>query len=239
MFLLRAYVKTSGDRAFVESGELEESIRLTLRLYLRESFESAPTMLVPDGAFMIDRRMGVYGHPLEIQALLHGVLGACQELLVPGPENDSLLEMIDMRQKSLRAYVRLYYRMDRDRLNEIHRYQGEEFGPEAVNVLNVYPESIPDWMDGWLDPKAGYLVGNVGPGRVDFRFFGLGNLLAVLFGLATDEEAQRIMKLYDPLGRTGRGYAGEDLLSGRDRRRMGLPHRQRSEECRLVISQRR
>jgi len=197
MFLLRAYVQTSGDRAFVESPELQESIRLTLRLYLRESFESAPTMLVPDASFMIDRRMGVYGHPLEIQALLHGMLTASQELLVPGPENDELLEMIDTRRKSLRAYVRIYYWMDRDRLNEIHRYRGEEFGVEAVNVLNVYPESIPDWMDGWLDRKAGYLVGNVGPGRVDFRFFALGNLLAILFGLATDEEAQRIMKLYE------------------------------------------
>ena len=35
----------------------------------------------------------------------------------------------------------------------------EEAGPEAANVLNIYPESIPDWMDGWLDHRCGYLVG--------------------------------------------------------------------------------
>jgi hypothetical protein len=50
--------------------------------------------------------------------------------------------------------------------------------PDVANVLNVYPESIPDWMDGWLDAQAGYLAGNQGPGRVDFRFFSQGNLFA-------------------------------------------------------------
>ncbi len=196
MFLLRAYVRVSGDEAFARLPTIQECMRQTLELYLKESFESAPTMLVPDGSFMIDRRMGVYGHPLEIQALYYGMLRTAQELLRDIPENEKLREIVEIRSNSIRSYVRIYYWMGRDRLNEIHRYHSEEFGIDARNVLNVYPESIPDWIDGWLRPGSGYLVGNVGPSRIDFRFFALGNLLAILFGLATDEEAQAIMRLY-------------------------------------------
>jgi len=98
--------------------------------------------------------------------------------------------------QALRSYVRTHYWIDRDRLNQIHRYQGEEFGLDIANILNVYPESIPEWMDGWLDSRSGYLVGNQGPGRVDFRFFTQGNLLAILFGLTTREEANGIMNLF-------------------------------------------
>jgi len=196
MFLLRAYVRTSGDVAFAEQPAIQECMRQTLDLYLKESFEAAPTMLVPDGSFMIDRRMGVYGHPLEIQALYYGMLRTAEELLDGGSESDRLREVIAIRSMALRSYVRIYYWMGRDRLNEIHRYHSEEFGLDARNVLNVYPESIPEWIDGWLKPGSGYLVGNVGPSRIDFRFFALGNLLAILFGLATDDEAQAIMRLY-------------------------------------------
>lgn len=197
MFLLRAYVQTSGDQALVQSEKVQEAILQTLDLYLKESFETAPTMLVPDGSFMIDRRMGVYGHPLEIQALFYGMLQTARELLVVNSRSAAVLDVIEIRIQALLSYVRLYYWVDRQRLNEIHRYKAEEFGSEIANVLNVYPESIPDWMDGWLDDKCGYLVGNVGPSRIDFRFFALGNLLSILMGLSTEEEAQRIMKLYE------------------------------------------
>ncbi len=196
VFLLRAYVRVSGDEAFARLPTIQECMRQTLELYLKESFESAPTMLVPDGSFMIDRRMGVYGHPLEIQALYYGMLRTAHELLRETAENERLREMLSIRSNSIRSYVRIYYWMGRDRLNEIHRYHSEEFGIDARNVLNVYPESIPDWIDGWLKPGSGFLVGNVGPGRIDFRFFALGNLLAILFGLASDDEAQAIMRLY-------------------------------------------
>ncbi|MBE0510462.1 MAG: glycoside hydrolase 100 family protein [Chromatiales bacterium] len=196
MFLLRAYVRSSGDAAFAARPEVQLCMRQTLELYLKESFEAAPTMLVPDGSFMIDRRMGVYGHPLEIQALYYGMLCTADELLEQHSDNEKLRQTITIRSNALRSYVRLYYWMGRDRLNEIHRYHSEEFGIDARNVLNVYPETIPDWIDGWLCPSSGYLVGNVGPGRIDFRFFALGNLLAILVGLATDQEAQAIMRLY-------------------------------------------
>ena len=196
LILLRAYVVATGDSAFAASAEFQDGIRLTLSLYLKESFETSPAMLVPDAAFMIDRRMGVHGHPLEIQALFYRAMLAAQELLLPSEENAGLLDMVGKRLQTLRSYVRIYYWLDIERLNEIHRFKAEEFGHEAVNVLNIYPESIPDWLDGWLSVGTGYLAGNLGPGRMDFRYFALGNLLSIIFGLATEEQAQGIMSLH-------------------------------------------
>ena len=196
MFMLRSYVIATGDWDFAKSPEVQECINQILDLYLRERFESSPTLLVPDGSFMIDRRMGVYGYPLEIQALYYGMLQTAKELLSRTSGSKSLIGNLQVLIQALRAYVRTHYWIDRDRLNQIHRYEGEEFGLDVANVLNVYPESIPQWMDGWLDSRSGYLVGNQGPGRVDFRFFTQGNLLAILFGLATREESQGIMNLF-------------------------------------------
>ncbi len=197
MFLLRAYSRISGDQQLAAQDDIQECIRQSLELYLKESFETAPTMLVPDGSFMVDRRMGVDGHPLEIQALLYGMLRSASELLQVNEQNSALRKIVTIRTKALRSYVRIYYWMGRDRLNDIHRFHSEEFGIDIQNVLNVYPESIPDWIDGWLKPNCGYLVGNVGPSRIDFRFFSLGNLLSIIFGLATHDEAHSIMRLYN------------------------------------------
>ncbi len=196
MILLRIYTITSGDMSLAHSKPFQEGIRRILRLYLKESFEISPAMLVPDGSFMIDRRMGVNGHPLEIQALFYGMLKTAQELLLHDNSNKELLKMVNKRMLTLRSYVRLYYWLDRERLNEIHRYNSEEFGWDAENLLNIYPESIPVWLDGWLPNEHGYLVGNVGPGKIDFRFFSGGNLLSIIFGLATEEQSAQIMRLY-------------------------------------------
>jgi glycogen debranching enzyme len=197
MLLLRAYVKKTGDLGFAHSDTMQESMRSVLRLYLQESFETSPAMLVPDASFMIDRRMGVYGHPLEIQALFFGMLQTALELLKPEPENEQLLMRSKKRLQTLRSYVRIYYWLDQPRLNEIHRFHSEEFGTDATNLFNIYPETIPEWIDGWIPEQAGYFVGNLGAGRMDFRYFAFGNLLAILFGLATDDQASRIMHLYE------------------------------------------
>lgn len=196
MILLRAYLVVTGDREFVASEEMQKCISAILELYLRESFESSPTLLVPDGAFMIDRRMAVYGYPLEIQALYYGLLMSAQELLNDISKNLAMIENLKILSDSLKDHLRTYYWLDRQRLNEMHRFNSEEFGLDVINVLNVYPESIPGWMDGWLDSRSGYLVGNVGPGRVDFRYFALGNLLSILFGITTPAGSQGIMNLY-------------------------------------------
>ncbi|WP_455211734.1 glycoside hydrolase 100 family protein [Kaarinaea lacus] len=197
MFLLKAYATTTDDWQFVQSDDVQICIKEILDLYLRERFESSPTFIVPDAAFMIDRRMGVFGYPLELQALYYGLLRSASLLLTNNKDNQSTLENLQVLGDALRDYMRAYYWVDRKRLNEMHRYQGEEFGLEVVNVLNVYPESIPDWMYEWLDRRSGYFVGNLGPGLIDFRFFSLGNLLSILFGLATAEFRHAIMNLFE------------------------------------------
>ncbi len=196
MILLRAYVVATDDRAFSESDEVQKCISNILDLYLRERFESSPTLLVPDAAFMIDRRMAVYGYPLEIQALYYGMLMAARELLIHNENNQKIIGDLEALSNALLSHLQNYYWVDRQRFNEMHRYEAEQFGRDVVNVLNVYPESIPGWMDGWLDARSGYLVGNVGPGRIDFRFFAQGNLLSILFGITTAAQSQSIMNLY-------------------------------------------
>ncbi len=68
IILLRAYVRATGDIDLAHRPEFQQGMMLILKLCLADRFDMYPTMLVPDGAFMIDRRMGVVGHPLEIQA---------------------------------------------------------------------------------------------------------------------------------------------------------------------------
>lgn len=197
VLLLHAYVRITGDIAFSRSSEMQRGVRLIVSICLRDHFEVFPTMLVPDGSFMIDRRMGVYGHPLEIQSLFCGVLHAARELLVADdPDCQPLLVQMEKRLELLTEYVRRYYWLDMQRLNEIHRYETELFGTDSMNQLNIYPESIPGWVMDWLPDEAGYLVGNLGPGRMDFRFFSQGNLLAVLFGLADDTQSKLIVDVF-------------------------------------------
>ncbi|MDH5231744.1 MAG: glycoside hydrolase 100 family protein [Gammaproteobacteria bacterium] len=198
VILLYAYVKATGDIALAHQPKYKKGIQQILTIFLRDRFEVFPTLLVPDGCFMIDRRMGVYGHPLEIQSLFYGCLKASLFLLNNAEiENQDILQQSQKRLEQLTDYVRRYYWLDLARLNEIHRYETERFGDDNHNELNIYPESIPPWLSDWLPDEAGYLVGNIGPGRMDFRFFAFGNLLAIVFGLAEPEQAAQIMKVYD------------------------------------------
>jgi len=196
LILLRAYVKATGDLAFAHQIEFQQGIKLVLDLCLTPRFEMYPSMLVSDGAFMIDRRMGVYGYPLEIQVLFYGALRSAQELLVGENGGKQYLHNIKQRLATLGYHVREYYWLDLQRLNEIYRYK-EEFGKEVANKFNIYSESIPLWLTEWLPETGGYLAGNLGPGRMDFRFFALGNLMAILVSLASKEESQQIMDLFD------------------------------------------
>ncbi|MFQ4145740.1 glycoside hydrolase 100 family protein [Chlorogloeopsis sp. ULAP02] len=197
ILLLRAYVKATGDIAFAHQPAFQEGIKLILDMCLVHRFAMYPTMLVPDGAFMIDRRLGVYGHPLEIQVLFYAVLRTADELLLPDEDNHSYSHKIKQRMGALNYHIREYYWLDLKRLGEIYRYKGDEFGKEIANKFNIYAESIPMWLTEWLPENAGYLVGNLGPGRMDFRFFTLGNLLAILVSLASEQESQSIMDLFE------------------------------------------
>ncbi|MBD1908384.1 glycoside hydrolase 100 family protein [Funiculus sociatus GB2-A5] len=197
ILLLRAYVKATGDISFAHQPEFQEGIRLILELCLVHRFAMYPTMLVPDGAFMIDRRMGVYEHPLEIQVLFYAALRAAGELLLPNDSNNSCINSLNQRLQTLTYHVREYYWLDLKRLNEIYRYKGDEFGKKVANRFNIYAQSIPGWLTEWLPQTGGYLAGNLGPGRMDFRFFALGNLMAIVTSLASEKESQSIMNLIE------------------------------------------
>ena len=197
VLLLWTYEKVTRDSSLRESDQVQRGIRAILGICLRDRFEVFPTLLVPDGSFMIDRRMGVYGHPLEIQALFYACLNTGLAMLSPSEENTALIAQCRKRRQLLVDYVRYYYWLDVERLNEIHRYETELFGVENANALNIYPDSIPEWTPDWLPEDAGYMVGNLGPGRMDFRFFAFGNLLSSIFGLSTMEQSRQLMHLYE------------------------------------------
>ncbi|BAU40974.1 MULTISPECIES: glycoside hydrolase 100 family protein [Cyanophyceae] len=197
IILLRAYVKATGDLDLAHQPEFQQGILWILKLCMADRFDMYPTMLVPDGAFMIDRRMGVDGHPLEIQTLFYAALMSARELLAPGPRNDIHIQIINQRLSILNYHMRQYYWLDARRLNTIYRYHGEEFGEGAVNKFNIYPDSIPEWTFDWMPDEGGYLAGNLGPARLDFRFFALGNLMAVISSLTNTEESQQVMNLIE------------------------------------------
>ncbi|WP_338115539.1 glycoside hydrolase 100 family protein [Thiococcus pfennigii] len=195
--LLCATVQASGDRALAARADVQRNLKRVLALCANDAFEVYPTLMVPDGAFMVDRRMGVYGHPLEIQALFYGALRRALHYVERTPENRRLIALGEQRLANLRDYLRRFYWLDLQRLSAIHRFPTEEYGGTGSNLLNIHPESIPEWVTEWLPEEAGYLVGNLGPGRMDFRFFSQGNLLAILFGLTTVRQATRIMSLIE------------------------------------------
>ncbi|MDZ7779003.1 MAG: glycoside hydrolase 100 family protein [Gemmatimonadota bacterium] len=74
----------------------------------------------------------------------------------------------------------------------------DQYGEAVGNVFNIYPESMPDWIEDWLpNDESGYFAGNVGPGRIDFRFFAQGNLMACFTGLATPAQRDGLMSLVE------------------------------------------
>ncbi|MFW5910627.1 MAG: glycoside hydrolase 100 family protein [Thiohalospira sp.] len=197
LYLLRAYTRATGDRELAATPAFQEAIRGILELCLISRFDMYPTLLVPDGSFMVDRRLGVYGYPLEVQALFFMALRAADELLGDGPDSRPYREAVADRLSKLGHYVRTYYWLDFPTLNRMYRYSTEEYGDNAVNAFNVVPDSIPAWLLEWLPDPGGYLAGNLGPSRMDFRFFTQGNLLAVLSGLAGGSQARSILTLIE------------------------------------------
>lgn len=194
LILLRAYTRASGDTELAQHADFQQAIRLVVELSCTARFDMYPTLLVPDGAYMIDRRMGVHGYPFDMQAMWFAALSAARELLA---EDDPIVEAVTERLGHLSYHLRRYYWLDFQRLNEIYRYQVEEYGAEVVNTFNIYSESIPEWIMPWFPSQGGYFAGNVGPGRMDFRYFAQGNLLAILTSLADDEQAEAIMNLME------------------------------------------
>ncbi|WP_036482288.1 glycoside hydrolase 100 family protein [Myxosarcina sp. GI1] len=194
LFLLRAYIKATGEYSLAHSPEMQKGMRIIIELCLAARFEMYPTLLVPDGACMIDRRMGINGHPLEIQSLFHMALRCAEELLIDNNENAKIRQAIAGRIPPLTEHIRYHYWLDPQRLNVIYRYKAEEYGQDVLNQFNIYSDSIPyAELSEWFPENGGYLVGNLGPSQLDCRFFSLGNLVAILSSLVSPQQGEVIM----------------------------------------------
>ena len=191
VLLLRAYVRATGDTALAARPAVQRALRLVLELALAPRFEMRPTLLVPEAAYLIDRRLGVYGHPLDVQVLFFAALRAGAELAEEAALREAALERV----AHLAYHLRRRYWLDFPRLNALHRARVEEFVPGAGNLYNVRPEGIPTWVFPWMPDGGGYFAGNPGPGRLDFRWFALGNLLGVVWGVADADQAQAVLAL--------------------------------------------
>lgn len=198
IILLRAYTKSTGDGSLAETPECQKCMRLILSLCLSEGFDTFPTLLCTDGCSMIDRRMGIYGYPMEIQALFFMALRAALAMLKQEEEEgEEMMGRIEKRLHALSYHMRTYFWLDLSQLNDIYRYKTEEYSHTAVNKFNVIPDSIPEWVFEFMPTRGGYFVGNVSPARMDFRWFVLGNCVAILSSLATPEQASAIMDLLE------------------------------------------
>ncbi|KAK7348017.1 hypothetical protein VNO80_22565 [Phaseolus coccineus] len=197
IILLRAYGKLTGDYTLQDRVDVQTGIRLILKLCLTDGFDMFPSLLVTDGSCMIDRRMGIHGHPLEIQALFYSALRCSREMLIVNDATKNLVAAVSNRLSALCFHMREYYWVDLKKINEIYRYKTEEYSTDAVNKFNIYPEQIPSWLVDWISEDGGYFIGNVQPAHMDFRFFTLGNLWAIVSSLGTTRQNQGILNLIE------------------------------------------
>nr|XP_018679482.1 PREDICTED: neutral/alkaline invertase 3, chloroplastic [Musa acuminata subsp. malaccensis]XP_018679483.1 PREDICTED: neutral/alkaline invertase 3, chloroplastic [Musa acuminata subsp. malaccensis] len=197
IILLRAYGKCSGDLSVQERIDVQTGIKMILKLCLADGFDMFPTLLVTDGSCMIDRRMGIHGHPLEIQALFYSALVCAREMLAPEDGSADLIRALNNRLIALSFHIREYYWVDKRKLNEIYRYKTEEYSYDAVNKFNIYPDQISPWLVEWMPEKGGYFIGNLQPAHMDFRFFSLGNLWSIVSSLATTHQSLAILDLIE------------------------------------------
>ncbi|KMT14188.1 hypothetical protein BVRB_4g080050 [Beta vulgaris subsp. vulgaris] len=197
IILLRAYGKLTGDFTLQERVDVQTGIRLVLNLCLSDGFDMFPTLLVTDGSCMIDRRMGIHGHPLEIQALFYSALRCSREMLAEDEGSKNLIRAINNRLSALSFHIREYYWVDVKKINEIYRYKTEEYSTDATNKFNIYPEQIPHWLMDWIPSEGGYMLGNLQPAHMDFRFFTLGNLWSIISSLGTPKQNQAVLNLIE------------------------------------------
>ncbi|PNY15139.1 alkaline/neutral invertase [Trifolium pratense] len=197
IILLRAYGKLTGDYTLQEKLEVQTGLQMIINLCLSDGFDMFPSLLVTDGSCMIDRRMGIHGHPLEIQALFYSALRSAREMVVLNDESKNLVGEINNRLSALSFHIREYYWLDMRQVNEIYRYKTEEYSLDATNKFNIYPEQIPMWLMDWIPEEGGYLIGNLQPAHMDFRFFMLGNLWSIVSSLGTPKQNKSVLNLIE------------------------------------------
>jgi len=201
VILVHAYGQKSGDRAFACQPHVQVGIQRFLDLVLHPSFQEAPTLHVPEGAFMIDRPLDVWGAPLEIQVLFYGALlsaAGLMKLAIESPDfqylSDRLQQTLDHATR-LHRYLLKHYWVTRKTVQIMRRYPTEQYGEAIENEYNIQTEMIPDWLQDWLGDRGGYLIGNVRTGRPDFRFFTLGNCLGAIFDILNHEQQSQLIHL--------------------------------------------
>ncbi|KAK9735755.1 hypothetical protein RND81_04G225400 [Saponaria officinalis] len=197
IILLRAYGKLTGDYTLQERADVRTGIRLIMNVCLSDGFDMFPTLLVTDGSCMFDRRIGTHGHPLEIQALFYSALRCSREILAEDERSKDVMKAINNRLSALSFHIREYYWIDMLKINEIYRYKTEEYSTDAINKFNIYPEQIPHWLMDWIPREGGYMLGNLQPAHMDFRFFTLGNFWSVISSLGTPKQNQAILNLIE------------------------------------------
>ncbi|KAG6421858.1 hypothetical protein SASPL_118417 [Salvia splendens] len=197
IILLRAYGKLTGDYSLQERVDVQTGIKLVINLCLSDGFDMFPSLLVTDGSCMIDRRMGIHGHPLEIQSLFYSALRCSREMLEVEEGSKNLVKAINNRLSALSFHIREYYWVDLKKINEIYRYKTEEYSTEAINKFNIYPDQIPHWLMHWIPETGGYLIGNLQPAHMDFRFFTLGNLWSIISSLGTPKQNEAVLNLIE------------------------------------------
>lgn len=122
----------------------------------------------------------------------------CALLLIKQDDDGKeFMDRIVNRLQALSFHMRSYFWLDLKQLNDIYRYKTEEYSHTAVNKFNVMPDSLPDWVFDFMPSRGGYFIGNVSPARMDFRWFCLGNCVAILSSLATPEQSAAIMDLIE------------------------------------------
>lgn len=112
-------------------------------------------------------------------------------------ESKNLVGEISNRLSALSFHIREYYWLDMKKTNEIYRYKTEEYSLDATNKFNIYPDQIPMWLMDWIPEEGGYLIGNLQPAHMDFRFFMLGNLWSIVSSLGTPRQNKAILSLIE------------------------------------------
>ncbi|KAE8728461.1 Alkaline/neutral invertase C [Hibiscus syriacus] len=162
LVVLHQWTLITGDYSLQEGVDVQTGMKLILNLCLADGFDMFPSLLVTDGLCMIDRRMGIHGHPLEIQALFYAALRSSREILTSEGCNN-LVRAINNRLNALSFHIKEYYWADMKKINEIYHYKTEEYSMDATNKFNIYPEQIPSWLMDWIPEEGGYLIGNLQP----------------------------------------------------------------------------
>ncbi|KAK8545401.1 hypothetical protein V6N12_026235 [Hibiscus sabdariffa] len=111
--------------------------------------------------------------------------------------SNNLVRAINNRLNALSFHIREYYWVDMKKINEIYRYKTEEYSMDATNKFNIYPEQIPSWLVDRIPEEGGYLIGNLQPAHMDFRFFTLGNLWSIVSSLGTPKQNEAILNLIE------------------------------------------